>query len=163
MRNMSLKSSSNNNVNVIGKIIPFCKLGDLRVGVHFGVMDEFEEPLLVGKLFLERFIKAIFTIKRPINPIPSHFPEILPGGKPPYDLLKVRRQNYSLSKTLRAMQRAIRTKMATSPYFELQSSSQLRLLQKCLFQSPPAALDLSVLHLIQSPCAIEWPDGTHGL
>lgn len=66
--NMSLKSSWNNPVNVIVKIMLFVQLGDLNVRVDCGVVDNLAVPLIETS-FMERFVKAIFPIERHIVPI----------------------------------------------------------------------------------------------
>lgn len=48
------------------------QLESLQISVHFGVLDYFIVPLLVGTLFINRFVKRKLPMEPRIVPIRSH-------------------------------------------------------------------------------------------
>lgn len=72
MHHTSFKSAPNSRANVKGKfILPF-QLVDLRLRVHFGVLDILDVPLLIGTMLIDRCFKNIFPMQRQIVPIWPH-------------------------------------------------------------------------------------------
>lgn len=61
---MSLKSTLISIVNVIGKILLFVLLGDLRIRVHISVVDNPAISLPKGKSFIDGFVKVTFYMVR---------------------------------------------------------------------------------------------------
>lgn len=59
---MTIKSASNNLVNVISKVRLSVQLSDLHVCVYSGVVEEFVAPLLIVTLFIDRYVKGIFAM-----------------------------------------------------------------------------------------------------
>lgn len=55
--NMFLKSAPNRSINVVGKVMHFARVGSGHVPVYFDVMETVGEQLLIGKLFIDRFLK----------------------------------------------------------------------------------------------------------
>lgn len=71
MQEKSPKSTVNNPVDVICKIMRFVQLSDLHVHVHFHILDTLAALLLVGTCFIDRVFKYIMTMERFIVPIRS--------------------------------------------------------------------------------------------
>lgn len=78
LKNMPLRSFSDRAVQVITKIALFVHLGDLHVGVRFGVVNSLAVLLLVRTLVIERYVKEIFTRECCIIPVLSHTVGIIP-------------------------------------------------------------------------------------
>lgn len=72
IHNMSLRSASNNYVNVIRKIMLLVQLGHLQVRVHFGVKHNLPIPHLIVTLFIDRKVEAIFLMGPHIVTIRFH-------------------------------------------------------------------------------------------
>lgn len=70
--NMSLKSVSNNPMNIIGKVILLVQLADVHVHVHLSVVAPLAVSLLIGTSFIVWFIKRMFHMKRRVF-------QLLPG------------------------------------------------------------------------------------
>lgn len=68
---MSFNATSNKYVNVIGKITVFVQLTNTQLPVHFGFADILSIPLLVGALFINRFVNGMFPLERGIFPVLS--------------------------------------------------------------------------------------------
>lgn len=67
----SHKSASTKRVIVIGKIMLFDQLRDLRLRVTFCVFDNLAVPLLIRTSFLNKFVKSNFLMKWLVVPIRS--------------------------------------------------------------------------------------------
>lgn len=86
---MSLRSTLDSLVQIIGKIILFIQLGQLYVGVQFGVVDYLAGMLLGGMSFIDKFGKQNFSTERGIVPIQYRSVAIISEYTPPSDLLVV--------------------------------------------------------------------------
>lgn len=74
MTNIRLTSASKQKIPLVGVITIFVQIGDLKVRVWFGVIDELDLPAIFGTYFIENFIKSIFPAERKI--VPHHYRDI---------------------------------------------------------------------------------------
>lgn len=78
--------------------MPFVELGGLYVGVQFGVLCIVSVTLLVGTLFIFRFVKGIFQMEHRIMLKQSSAVEVISEYTPPSDLMATLRSDSDAKK-----------------------------------------------------------------
>ena len=68
VKRVSMTSASKDKMNLVGVIPIVIRLGDLKVRVWFGVIEELAVPVLLGTSFADRFIQGIFPQERKVVP-----------------------------------------------------------------------------------------------
>lgn len=68
---MSFISPSSNPVHVKDEVLVFVHLRDLDVLVHFGFVNNFAVPLVVGTLLIDIILGMLFRMERHLVPIPT--------------------------------------------------------------------------------------------
>ena len=68
IRNVKLTSASRNAMNLVGVLPLFIRMGDLKVRVWFGVVENLAVPVLLGTSYIDRFVQGIFPQERKVVP-----------------------------------------------------------------------------------------------
>lgn len=152
IRNMSLKSASNNQFNIISKVMLFVLLPIYTCTYTFAIVGNLTVPLQIGTSFIYSFVNGIFRMERRMVPMQSRPVAGTSYFTPSRTCSLNSRQTRSLTLILTSHETVVEENLSSG----LPSASQFHRLLIRLNQSRSAVPDFSTGHYTLIRCKIKW-------